>query len=355
MMTVVAVAAACELALRFGSERLSSDITHIRSIPAVAAALKARDGERLLVLGNSLTREGVDIETVRRELECGSTRVSAESVHPDDLAILDWYYIFRNNFRGENALDWLVIPFARGQLYDSNPIHAERIAAYFGGWANAAEMLRFDLASLDDRIGYLLACALHLFSESDRVRVRVLSAVVPDYRQTARRLNAAVQRERLGPVTARRQSYARLARLLRLCRQRNVRVALVAMPQGEVYGLDRGLQAVLAQNGGELLDMRNTKELSAADFADGMHLTPSGARVFSRILGGELRKRVCESAPGVEKPAAGGPGDAAARTPAGISEAVPEHGIPAYETSRSRDLEDGQQHGNSTLGNACAS
>ncbi len=57
--------------------------------------------------------------------------------------------MFRNNFSGENALDWVVIPFARGQLYDSNPIHAERIAAYFGGWANAAEMLRLDLTSLE--------------------------------------------------------------------------------------------------------------------------------------------------------------------------------------------------------------
>ncbi len=43
------------------------------------------------------------------------------------------------------------------------------------------------------------------------------------------------------PVTG-PQSYTRLVRLLRLCRQRNVRAVFVAMPQGEVYGLNPGLQ-----------------------------------------------------------------------------------------------------------------
>ncbi len=325
LLTLVAVAAACELGLRIGSERLSSDIAHIRSIPAVAAALRGRDGEQLLFLGNSLTREGVDLATVRGELQCGPAGVSAESVHPDDTTILDWYYLYRNNFSSENALDWMVIPFVRGQLSDGTTIHPDRIAAYFGGWANAEEMLRFDLTSLGDRIGYLLASSLRLFSERERVRDRVLSVAIPDYRRTATRLNEAVRRESARRSPDEKPTYTRLVRLLGLARQRGVRAAFVAMPVPQPYGLDPGLQAVLAQNGGELLDMRDTKELSAADYADRLHLSPSGAKTFSRILGGRLRNLVCKPAPAGEKPATGGAGNAGARTPARISEAIPQN------------------------------
>ena len=108
---------------------------------------------------------------------------------PDDTTILDWYYLFRNDFGGERAPKVLVLSYARGQLTDATGIHAERIAGSFGGWSNAREMLRLDLDDLGDRIDYLLASTFRLFSERERVRDRVLATATPDYRSTAQRLN----------------------------------------------------------------------------------------------------------------------------------------------------------------------
>lgn len=293
LLTVAAVALACEAALRLGSERLSVDIAHIRTIPAVAAALRETGGVRVLFLGNSLTREGLELESVRAELSCGpSNPVTSRVVHPDDTTVLDWYYLFRRDFGGRGAPEYLVLSFVREQLSDSTSIHPDRIAAYFGGWANAAEMLRLDLSSMNEKMGYLLASTFRVFAERERVRDRFLSMAVPDYRGSATRLNEAVRQTAVRGSG--RPGHTRLGRLLSLCQQRGVRAVVVAMPQVKPYGIDPGLQAVLSQHGAQLVDMRETAGLTDGDYGDGYHLSPKGARLYSAALGRRLRELICE-------------------------------------------------------------
>ena len=173
LVSVAVVLAIGEAVLRLGGQRLSADVQHIRSIPARADRLAHAEGLRILFLGNSLTREGIRLDVVQEHLGCTSP-VALERVFPDDTTILDWYYLFRNDFGGDRAPNVLVLSYARGQLTDATGIHAERIAGSFGGWSNTREMLRLDLDDLGDRIDYILASTFRLFSERERVRDRVL-------------------------------------------------------------------------------------------------------------------------------------------------------------------------------------
>ncbi len=287
-MAVGVVLAIGEAVLRVGGQRLSADVQHIRSIPARAERLAKADGLRILFLGNSLTREGVRLDVVQQQLDCRSP-VALERVFPDDTTILDWYYLFRNDFEGRRAPNVLVLSYAKGQLTDATPIHSERIAGSFGGWSNAREMIGSDLDSLGDRIEYVLSSALRLFSERERVRDRVLATATPDYRSTAQRLNESERVPKSPAAIRKAEKFSRLRRLLEACRDRRVHVVVVAMPVPGGYGIDPRFYGVLREERADFLDMRETPGLTGSDYADGYHLATRGAEIYSAALGKRLR------------------------------------------------------------------
>jgi hypothetical protein len=223
-------------------------------------------------------------------------------VYPDDTTILDWYYLFRHDFGAGNAPDYVVLSYALQQLADGSAIHSDRIAGYFGGWSNAAEILTRDLTSLNERVDYVLSSAFRLWSERERVRSRVLGVATPDYLETARRLNDTVRATSASGANA-PVTYSRLRRFLALCAERGTRVVVVAMPQPNSYALDPGLEAVLAQGKAQLLDMRSGEGLSADDYADGYHLSPRGAERYSEVLGRRLGEVIPACGPGTLPPA----------------------------------------------------
>jgi hypothetical protein len=290
LISLVAVAAAVEGGLRATSGRLSTDITHIRGIPGIAAEIAETRGKTVLFLGNSLTREGLDLDAVREALRCAEGEpIFCERVCPDDTTVLDWYYLFRHYFVDGRAPDYLVVGYVRSQLEDRSPIHPDRIAAYFGGWSSAGEMLRMDLKTLGDRVSYMLASSLQLFSERERVQFRAMSLAVPDYRKVANRVNEEARRRDAGLQRSEPGQYSRLSRLLELCAERGVKPVIVAMPVPDRYRLDPGLQAVLSRNSAGLIDLRSPEGIGAEAYADNYHLNSRGRSIYSRALGRELR------------------------------------------------------------------
>src|SRR5690242_2302209 len=119
LLSVALVFAVGEGALRMGVQHLSADVQHIRSIPARAERLSHASGLRILFLGNSLTREGVRLGVIGGQLSCPGP-VALEAAYPDNATVLDWYYLFRNDFGGERAPNVLVLNFARGQLTNAS-------------------------------------------------------------------------------------------------------------------------------------------------------------------------------------------------------------------------------------------
>ena len=287
LFAVAAAALMCEAGLRAGRSGLSLDVQHIERIPSILASLHARPaGRRVLFLGNSLTRRGVDLALIRqpRSERSEPAGVFADTISPDDSTISDWYYLFRKYVSGGNAPDYVAIGFVSGQLEDSAPMHPDRIAAYFGGWEAASEVFTQDVKDFGGRMDYALASTSELFSEKERLRIRLLAWLTPDYPAAAQRLNrATVKREKAGlaPSAA---TYRRLQRLLALCRTRRVQPVLVAMPLPKTYALDPAVSRMASQAGADFVDLRHVDGLVAEDFLDGFHLAPSGASKYSRLL-----------------------------------------------------------------------
>ncbi len=298
MVALAAMALCCEGGMRLFRSHLSRDAADNLNIPAVAAAESSAPAPRMLFVGDSTTRDGIDTDVIRASLLAGSG-VSAKCyrVNPDASSIPDWYYLFKKYFAGRAAPDYLVIGFRRAQLSDSEAVHGDRIAAYYGGFSIAPELFAHDIPSLGDRIDYLLSSALVTFSEKNRVRTRVLATVVPGYRAEAQRLEGALDSGETGPPGSSPAGYSRLDRMLRLCAERRLRVIVVAMPVTSSYPIDDGLRDKLREYSALLIDLRTVPGITPDSFADPIHMRPETAAIFSRVLAGTLRDLILNPIP----------------------------------------------------------
>src|SRR5918997_704782 len=150
---VFVVLAACELVVRLREQSLSLDVRHIRQIPDISERLAQGDGGgghqhllRVLFIGNSMTRHGVEPEIIEREMSAqGTAPLRIERVFPDASALPDWYYAFKRFFDApQRAPDVLVICFAAGDLQDSLPVHSWRLAQYYTTFSDVPEVFRED-------------------------------------------------------------------------------------------------------------------------------------------------------------------------------------------------------------------
>jgi hypothetical protein len=81
--------------------------------------------------------------------------------------------------------------------------------------------------------------------------------------------------------------------MLELARTNRAKAILVAMPAREGYPIDPAVIEVLTQHDATFLDCRVVPGLTTADFEDGWHLNPNGAKIFTAYM--------AEKFPGVVK------------------------------------------------------
>ena len=287
---IVVALAACELVVRLREQSLSLDVRHIRQIPDIAARLAEGDGLRVLFIGNSMTRYGVEPEIVEREMASqGIAPLRIERVFPDATALPDWYYAFKRYFDAPvRAPDVLVVCFASYDLQDSQPIHSWRLAQYYTNLGDVPEVFREDIRDFDSRAEFLLSDASAAFANRTRVRERALDLVIPNYRETAQQINRTQQSQAGERLSRKQPTYRRLARLGQLAQSRGVKVILVAMPERVDYELDTQLQPAAEAAGMTLLDSRAGHGLKPDSYVDEMHLGAGGASIYSQFLARQL-------------------------------------------------------------------
>jgi hypothetical protein len=285
---VLLVLAGSEVLLRFSEPLLSLDVKHIQQIPAISQSLAAGKGERILFLGNSQVRAGIDPNVIEQELKArGVGPVHIERVFPDATTLPDWDRAFRHYFISTARLpEVLVLCFSDIALQDTNAVDPTRLGHYYSSPGEVPEILEQDLREFDSRAEFVLASLSFSFANRMRVRTRALDLLVPGYRDSAQRINRDLKRSHSGTIA--RNSYNRLARFLALAAAQGVRVIVVAMPQPVAYSLDPQIKLTVEGAGMNLLDCRSVDGISTASFADEIHLASGGAAVYSRFLGREL-------------------------------------------------------------------
>ncbi len=291
-----------EVVLRFGAPALSEDVRHVQAMPQIAKALAKRPDPRVLFVGNSLTRRGIDEQSISDGLErAGAENVSLARLYPDDTRILEWYYVALHFAFGldDGRPVALVVPFGPGHLRDPANKDPRRLGNSFTTWRDLGELFHSDIHTLDDRAQLIAGQLSVAAATGPRVRARVLDKIVPNYRQVARRYKTMTDAKPTEPSAPapRSPKYGILRRLSHLSEENDTALVLVAMPTRLGYELDADLRSIVESTPTVLVDLREAAPEPSLHL-DALHLNQKG----SRRIGGVLGPLLVEAVPSLKAP-----------------------------------------------------
>jgi hypothetical protein len=183
--------------------------------------------------------------------------------------------------------DMAVLNFQTSWLEDGKNEDIGRLALAFTTRADWPEILSRDIRGTGDRVDFLVSTQWVTYGIRDRLRERILTLVVPDYRRYVSRVHQLNRSKADGTVRT-TATYHSLQRLLERARQFGTRICLVAGPSAQPYEIDPAVKDLVEREGSLLLDMRGIPEIDAKSFRDGIHLNSAARTRYSRRLGREL-------------------------------------------------------------------
>jgi hypothetical protein len=290
-----------DLALRWAEVNLSIDVRHIRSFPEITRKLSHEPAPRVVFLGNSLTRHGVDPSvwaSVMKELKAPAGSVA--KLVPDDTTMPDWYYVALNSFiRPGNRPDVVILGFTLNQLTDER-IEAGRLGAYFCDLGNVSELFAKDLEGFAPKVDFLMGRLCRLYGVREQIQARFGDKIIPGYQASVRHLNEIRRREsspkKHQTAGGKVHSYQLLDRALALWRAQGIEVVLVAMPIPSGYEIDQAVVLKAQSVGARLIDARELPALTREDFPDGYHMGPKAAKIYTRFVAERMAETLRENA-----------------------------------------------------------
>jgi len=285
-----------EAAMRLMESNLSKDVAHLKQFPQIAQDLTAHPTKhtRVLFLGNSLTRYGIDVDVFQEEIRrYHGAPVQIAKVVPDNSQLADWSYAYRNFFHeSQHPPEVLVIGFGFGNqhLADRPSSHPERLARYYCSLKDMKELCKWDLPDIESRLDYVVASGSVLYANRDRVQRWGFDRIIPEYRDGIQTLNELLQAA--SPKETSHVTFQRLRALIEDAQQDGVRVVLMALPIGIEYEFDPELLRLTAEKQVPVIDCRNVPGVTSDQLFDGLHLDPDGAKLVTRHLAQKLRGRV---------------------------------------------------------------
>lgn len=286
VLAMVATLIVLELLLRLATPRLSGNLAHVAQIPQIVAEAGGQEGGSVLLLGNSLTNNGMDPSRLSDLLP----GVHFAKITPDATGLWDWQCILRRHLvEGEHrSIRTVVIGSAWHLLSDQAAVDSSRLGALFCRTGDLLVEGRTGVRNSGQLGEFLVAKASHLYALRDTIRNRLFSLVIPNYQRFASEDNAA-RAGRSSPSSSEPLfSYGVLSSLASDLRSKGVRLVIVAMPVQEPYPLDVGLLALSASDAIDVLDYRSLEGISARSFLDGIHLGPGGSDILSARLARDL-------------------------------------------------------------------
>lgn len=266
----------------------SRDFVRFASYPRRAEELAGADGLRIAFIGNSATQRGLDLTQCVAQLPNRAGRpIHVDLFVADGAEINTWHYLMKHTFwRRDLNPDWFIITFFGSALEDGNTFEIGRLALAFTEPADWPELFTLDLPTYSQRVEYLLSSSWATFAARDRIRRRVLSAVVPQYKDFVEDLHAQRPNLNTAPPIASRTCQV-LERFLAAAQEHGNRICFVAFPTRPVgvqpvYPLNPAVPRLIRAAGMAMMDLRHVPGLSAEHYEDDYHLTPAGAAIYTR-------------------------------------------------------------------------
>lgn len=285
LASLIALLLLMEVGVRAFETKLSKDLTHLRQLPLAAESLKTDDAYKILIVGNSLARYGIDRKLLVQGLEGkGYEKIRVEAFHPDGTTITEWSYGLRRYFLNPGAIpDRIIVVSGRTHLMDIPP-KAERLGAFYVDLPDVKEAVLLELNSVEERARFFLARASGLFANRSRIQPYVFYNYLPEYTGTIQDIND--QRKMLAEKSSgdAKMGTADLGRFLEVAQSKGSKISVVAIPMLASYDLPNEISKEIEKQGGALWDLSGINEIDEKNFFDGYHLDPEGAVKVTEAL-----------------------------------------------------------------------
>jgi hypothetical protein len=286
VLVLLSVIALLDIALRLSDQSLSGNLSHIEQIPALIGKSGVLERESMLILGNSLTNNGVAADAIERQF----AHVSVGKVTPDATSFWDWQCLLDHQVvqRPDVQFDTVIIGYAWHLLSDQTKSDPSRLGSLYCRTGDLFAPSAIGLHSIGDISEFIAARTLRLYALRDTLRNRLLALLVPYYKQFTQSANERRAGASAASTTDVTYTYSHFESLAERLAQKGTRVIVVAMPVQQEYDLDSQLQALVQKGKIRLLDFRHVDGIDAASYRDPIHLNQDGQQTLTRRLVEEL-------------------------------------------------------------------
>lgn len=297
VLALLASIALVDVGLRLTDSRLSGNLAHIEAIPQIVGAAGEPERESLLVLGNSLTNNGVAPDILSARLP----HVSLAKVTPDATGLWDWQCLLDHQVveRSDVQFDTVVLGFAWHLLSDQSRVDASRLGALYCRAGDLGRAEEIGLQGSGDIGEFVAAKVLRTYALRDTLRNRLFQAAVPNYiefTQAANVARAGAANDKPAPSAATaKYTYQTFTALVERLKIEGTRVIVVAMPVRQEYELDAELRSLQDRGMLEIIDLRRLAGIGPQHYLDGMHLNPAGRQILSHALADHLAAELLSS------------------------------------------------------------
>jgi hypothetical protein len=270
--------------------KMSKDLYRFNGYAAAADKLLARPGLKVALVGNSATQAAVDLPVLEKSLTRALHReVDVDMFVADASCIETWLFMMNHYFYAASRRpDAYVVLYFGDNLKDGARTDVGRLAFYFTSRDDWKEVFDLVLHSWSDRVEFAVASKSAMVAARDRIRDRLISWVVPDYKDFIYAENQInYDHESAGRPKA-KGAYRVLERFLARSREHDARLIFVAFPTRANYDLEPEEQRILGAAGVPVVDLRSVAGIKPDDYADWVHMKESAAPAFTSRLADAL-------------------------------------------------------------------
>lgn len=283
VFALLASMALVDVGLRVADSRLSGNVAHVESIPEVVEQVGQPVRRSLLLLGNSLTNNGVAPHVLAAELP----GVALAKVTPDATGLWSWQCLLDHHVVEHPGVqfDTVVIGFAWNLLSDQTRANPSRLGGMYCEWSDLARAGQIGLRDSSDIGEFIAARLIRTYALRETLRNRLFQSTVPHYVEFTQANNASSPGAVANSAAPQQQyTYRTFSALVERLKAEGTRVIVVAMPIQQGYEVDPALRELSDRGVVELLDLRRTNGIDASHYLDGIHLDSTGQQILSRAL-----------------------------------------------------------------------
>lgn len=289
---VLALLLAGEALFRAVVPRLSKNSRTLALAPERAARIAAaNDATSILILGNSVSGDGIDADALAVGLRDAGHAVLVEHQPADSSAAVDWFYQLQNQYAAADAMpDVLLLPIGNPlPLTRVNP-KTEDLLFSFLRVADLPEYLRAsETRAFDAQLGVVAGKGVALYAFRGRFQKRALGTLVPGWVALRQAMmeprSVSADASDAEPPAAPAQTSVWAERIDGLADASGTRVVVVAMPTEPLDGrVPVDASRVVSSLGWDALEPARGVAFTEEDRPDGLHLTPEAASRFTGLL-----------------------------------------------------------------------